>query len=276
MIRKFTLIELLVVIAIIAILVALLLPTLKNAKETAKRVACCSNVRQITIGTLAYANDYDRVLSPMGRYNGMAIGDIGYESTGAFQELFSIVSNLKERPTATEIKKNMGVFTCPSKTVSNVLLSYMQCAGSSYDRPVNLYKLDRVANEKLPDKVAALWADMCWYNSSGGPKATDATCHILSIVNNSSLGTAPGCIPRGGNVGQADGSAKWFSYKWGRDNPTLGLSQIYVHNGSNGSNAQLYPSNSIWPKCDNLGNLDFTTFSDALTGGVVLKFSDWF
>jgi prepilin-type N-terminal cleavage/methylation domain-containing protein/prepilin-type processing-associated H-X9-DG protein len=60
--RGFTLIELLVVIAIIAILAAILFPVFAKAREKARQSSCLSNVKQIVLATLQYAQDYDEVL----------------------------------------------------------------------------------------------------------------------------------------------------------------------------------------------------------------------
>ena len=62
--RAFTLIELLVVIAIIAVLMAILMPTLRAAKDHARRIHCISNVKSLALGWFMYQEDNDGELVP--------------------------------------------------------------------------------------------------------------------------------------------------------------------------------------------------------------------
>ena len=57
--QAFTLIELLVVIAVIALLIAILIPVLNLARERAQRTVCLSNLRQLTLAWVAYAEEHD-------------------------------------------------------------------------------------------------------------------------------------------------------------------------------------------------------------------------
>ena len=60
----FTLVEALVCISIIVILLAMLLPAIGRAKESARRSLCASNQRQIVYGFLLYGAEHKRLLPP--------------------------------------------------------------------------------------------------------------------------------------------------------------------------------------------------------------------
>jgi type II secretory pathway pseudopilin PulG len=62
--RAFTLLDVLVSIAVIGVLISILLPSLGPIQETARRVACQSNVRQIGLGVVMYADDWAGQLPP--------------------------------------------------------------------------------------------------------------------------------------------------------------------------------------------------------------------
>ncbi|MGZ5504988.1 MAG: type II secretion system protein [Limisphaerales bacterium] len=97
--RGFTLIDLLVVVAIIGIVAALLLPALGTAKDTAKRTACLSNLRQINLGIHMYCDDSSDA-SPNARFPAVA-----------YKELMKSYIGLNGRPSPQE-----KVFACPADT----------------------------------------------------------------------------------------------------------------------------------------------------------------
>lgn len=62
--RAFTLIELLVVISIISVLAAILFPVFARARENARRSSCSSNLKQMGLSMMMYAQDHDERITP--------------------------------------------------------------------------------------------------------------------------------------------------------------------------------------------------------------------
>ena len=97
--RGFTLIELLVVIAIIAILMAILMPALNRVREQGKRAVCLSNLKQLALAWIMYADENNGKL-----VNGAA----GYSNTttGWGQHAMNLRGSMSETLAHHEISKS--------------------------------------------------------------------------------------------------------------------------------------------------------------------------
>ncbi len=86
--HAFTLVELLVVVAVIALLMGLLLPALSKARFAAKTMVCLSNMRNMELAQLVYANDHDGQLVDYGYSHGGGALDVKASWFNTLQEYY--------------------------------------------------------------------------------------------------------------------------------------------------------------------------------------------
>ncbi len=108
--RGFTLIELLVVISIIALLVGILLPALAQGRQTAKAVACLSNLRQLATAHYLYMGDHNGRFITVGLAHGGAHGD---ENLAWIKTLQYYWSSAQNTGLGDEIKARSPLDTSP-------------------------------------------------------------------------------------------------------------------------------------------------------------------
>ncbi len=208
--RAFTLIELLVVIAIISILAAILFPVFARARENARRTSCVSNVKQMGLGMMMYAQDYDERIPGRNTLTGSTMGTSCASGAAGCVLIYDVINN---RPYLLEpYLKNRQIFICPSRPatasafrgdygMNGLLINGYSLANIELTAEMTMFTDDTYGSRTLylPSQGRALWGAN--YNKNHGASPT---------IAEDGINFPWGRHLEGVSVGYVDGHAKWM------------------------------------------------------------------
>ena len=158
--KGFTLIELLVVIAIIALLAAILFPAFARVREKARQTSCASNLKQIGLGMMQYAQDYDQALPAWredfgtGNYNDPTDkGDaVTYSGLGKPDGYWQV--KLDPYVKGGDPINNKGIWRCPAHGALGEPIIDPETGkeGPSYGMSMHIIRYNTNNLAKVPDK----------------------------------------------------------------------------------------------------------------------------
>jgi prepilin-type N-terminal cleavage/methylation domain-containing protein/prepilin-type processing-associated H-X9-DG protein len=234
--RGFTLVELLVVIGIIALLIGLLLPSLNKARDAAQQIQCLSNMRQVAMGFVNYANENDGSI-PGTFYQGPINLDwVGRNNANYLANPGAYSHPLQKSVLGPYLGNNDQVLTCPKGMRPNGLSDYtmiIRLAGAK----INLRgKVSYPIHPESSTSPRTFFDDVRipflveesdnFYNNSGAvfPNPTND----LSFANDDQFSHRHGdrC-----NIAYLDGSAGEFQAPEGPESPTVPTPQNLTCNG---------------------------------------------